>query len=281
MNSLDLNPLSKSEVKDVINKANELAGRYKKTNRIIKEEIFKIIEMNSKTLYYPTKDDDICGAVYKSKKYKISYINTYIPLEKQVFAAAHELYHILYSEVDNNELISSNILDERLPTNKINKEDLKANRFAAEILVHKEVLINEIDIRDIKENSIDIREIIELMDIFLVPYKTIIRRLYEIEYITKEKYINLLNQEDRNEESGIMLWQKRLGLCKRNNQRTNEIKLDKLIDNALKLYDKKQITYEKLEFLLKLANLKPSEFNIYEDKFESPSEEEILKIMEE
>ncbi|PWX63141.1 hypothetical protein CYK85_08625 [Clostridium perfringens] len=119
------------------------------------------------------------------------------------------------------------------------------------------------------------------MDIFLVPYKTIIRRLYEIEYITKEKYINLLNQEDRNEESGIMLWQKRLGLCKRNNQRTNEIKLDKLIDNALKLYDKKQITYEKLEFLLKLANLKPSEFNIYEDKFESPSEEEILKIMEE
>ena len=233
------------------------------------------------TLYYPTKDDDICGAVYKSKKYKISYINTYIPLEKQVFAAAHELYHILYSEVDNNELISSNILDERLPTNKINKEDLKANRFAAEILVPKEVLINEIDIRDIKENSIDIREIIELMDIFLVPYKTIIRRLYEIEYITKEKYINLLNQEDRNEESGIMLWQKRLGLCKRNNQRTNEIKLDKLIDNALKLYDKKQITYEKLEFLLKLANLKPSEFNIYEDKFESPSEEEILKIMEE
>lgn len=281
MNSLDLNPLSKSEVKDVINKANELAGRYKKTNRIIKEEIFKIIEMNSKTLYYPTKDDDICGAVYKSKKYKISYINTYIPLEKQVFAAAHELYHILYSEVDNNELISSNILDERLPTNKINKEDLKANRFAAEILVPKEVLINEIDIRDIKENSIDIREIIELMDIFLVPYKTIIRRLYEIEYITKEKYINLLNQEDRNEESGIMLWQKRLGLCKRNNQRTNEIKLDKLIDNALKLYDKKQITYEKLEFLLKLANLKPSEFNIYEEKFESPSEEEILKIMEE
>ena len=281
MNSLDLNPLSKSEVKDVINKANELAGRYKKTNRIIKEEIFKIIEMNSKTLYYPTKDDDICGAVYKSKKYKISYINTYIPLEKQVFAAAHELYHILYSEVDNNELISSNILDERLPTNKINKEDLKANRFAAEILVPKEVLINEIDIRDIKENSIDIREIIELMDIFLVLYKTIIRRLYEIEYITKEKYINLLNQEDRNEESGIMLWQKRLGLCKRNNQRTNEIKLDKLIDNALKLYDKKQITYEKLEFLLKLANLKPSEFNIYEDKFESPSEEEILKIMEE
>lgn len=281
MNSLALNPLAEYEVKDVINKANELAGRYKKTNRIIKEEIFKILERNSKTLYYPTKDDDICGAVYKSKKYKISYINSYIPLEKQVFAAAHELYHILYSEVSNNEVISSNILDESLPTNKINKEDLKANRFAAEILVPKEVLRNEIDIRDIKENLIDIRDIIELMDIFLVPYKTIIRRLYEIEYITKEKCIDLLKQEDRNEENGIMFWQKRLGLCKRNNERTNEIKLDKLIDNALRLYDKKQITYEKLEYLLKLANLKPSEFNIYEEKIETPSEEEILKIMEE
>ncbi len=281
MNSLALNPLSENEVKDVINKVNELAGRYKKTNRIIKEEIFKILEMNSKTLYYPTKDDDICGAVYKSKKYKISYINTYIPLEKQVFAAAHELYHIFYSDVNNNEIISSNILDESLSINRINKEDLKANRFAAEILVPKEVLRNELDIRDVKENSIDIRDIIELMDIFLVPYKTIIRRLYEVEYINKEKCIELLKQEDRSEENGIMLWQKRLGLCKRNNERTNEIKLDKLIDNALKLYDKNQITYEKLEFLLKLVNLKPSEFNIYEEKFETPSEEEILKIMEE
>lgn len=27
--------------------------------------------MNSKTLYYPTKDDDICGAVYKSKNIKL------------------------------------------------------------------------------------------------------------------------------------------------------------------------------------------------------------------
>ncbi|WP_290441973.1 hypothetical protein [Clostridium gasigenes] len=43
-----------------------------------------------------------------------------------------------------------------------------------------------------------------------------------------------------------MLWQKRLGLCRRNNERTKEVKLDKLVDTALKLYDKHQITYEKI-----------------------------------
>lgn len=86
------------------------------------------------------------------------------------------------------------------------------------------------------------------MDVFLVPYKTLVRRLYEINYISKEQFNKFMEEKDRNEESGIMLWQKRLGLCRRNNERTKEIKLDKLVDSALKLYDKQQITYEKLNY---------------------------------
>jgi len=50
---------------------------------------------------------------------------------------------------------------------------------------------------------------------------------------------------------------------------------------ALNLYDKKQITYEKLNYLLRLFNLNPSEFNIFEQKYEIPLEDEILKSMEE
>lgn len=97
--------------------------------------------------------------------------------------------------------------------------------------------------------------------------RILVRRLYEIDYISLEKCKELFNEEDRKENTGVMLWKKRLGLCKRNNERTNEIKFDKLVDMALKLYEKNQITYEKLEYLLGLAKLTPSEFNIFEEKY--------------
>lgn len=276
-----LNSLSDVEIKEIIDNVNRCLGEYKKSSRVIKEDVFKILEMNCKTLYYPINDDDICGFVYKLKENKIACINSSIPMEKQVFAAAHELYHILYSDIDNGELINSEVLDEKIPVNKISREDLKANKFAAEFLVPEEVFRNELSIRNIKKDTIGLRGIVELMDVFLVPYKTLVRRLYEIDHISLAKCNEFLNEEDREEDKGVMLWQKRLGLCKRNNERTKEIKFDKLVDMSLDLYDKKQITYEKLSYLLGLSNLNPSEFNIFEIKYELPPEDEILRIMEE
>ena len=276
-----LNPLAKAELEEIVNKVNMCLGKYKKANRIIKEDIFKILEMNAKTIYYPIEDDDICGFVYKFKGYKFCYINSYIPLEKQVFAAAHELYHILYDAIEKGELICMEAIDEDVATNQSNREDLKANRFAAEFLVPEEVFRNELSIRGILKDSIDLNGVVELMDVFLVPFKTIVRRLYEIDYISKYRFKEFLAEEDRKENTGIMLLQKRLGLCRRNNDRTKEIKIDKLVDTAIKLYERNEITYEKLVYLLSLSNFKPSDFNIFEEECYVAPEDEILKIMEE
>lgn len=281
INNEFLNPLTSDELVEIIHKVNICLGQYKKSNRIIREDIFKILEMNSKIIYYPIEDDDICGFVYKFKGYKFCYLNSNIPLEKQVFAAAHELYHILYSDIGKGELINSEVIDEKLAVGEIDREDIKANRFAAEFLIPEEVFRNELNIRGINKVSIDLNGVIELMDVFLVPFKTLIRRLYEIDYITKDKFKEFISLEDRKEEQGIMLLQKRLGLCKRNNDRTKEIKLDKLVDTALKLYEKNEITYEKLEYLLELSKFKPSDFNIYEEECYIAPEDEILMIMEE
>ena len=49
---------------------------------------------------------------------------------------------------------------------------------------------------------------------------------------------------------------------------------------SLELYEKKAITFEKLTYLLGLSKLKPDDFNIKEEKLEFPSEDEILKILE-
>lgn len=260
---------------------NSKLGEYKKTNQIIKEDIFKILEMNCKVIYYPIADDEICGFVYSFKNHKFVYINSYIPFEKQIFTAAHELYHIWYSDIKTGELLKSVVLEETINFRDIKAEDIKANRFGAEFLVPKDVLLNELQIRKINKNFIGLREIVELMDIFLVPYKTIVRRLYEIEYLTEDKCIELLKEEDRKENIGVMLWQKRLKLCKRNNERTKEIKLDDMVDMALRLYEKQQITYDKLKYILSLSNCTPEEFNISEEKIILPSEEDILKILEE
>lgn len=276
-----LGALKKEEIEAVQRIVNSKLGEYKKNNQIIKEDIFKILEMNCKVIYYPIEDDEICGFVYSFKNYKFVFINSYIPYEKQIFTAAHELYHIWYSDTKTGELLKSVVLEETISFKDIKTEDLKANRFGAEFLVPKDVLLNELQIRKISKNSVELREIVELMDIFLVPYKTLVRRLYEIEYLTEDKCLELLREEDRKGDAGVILWQKRLKLCKRNNERTKEIKFDDMIDMALRLYEKKHITYDKLKYILSLSNCTPEEFNISEDEIILPSEEDILKILEE
>lgn len=276
-----LGALEKGEIEAVQRIVNSKLGEYKKTNQIIKEDIFKILEMNCKVIYYPIEDDEICGFVYSFKNHKFVYINSYMPYEKQIFTAAHELYHIWYSDTKTGELLKSVVLEETINFRDIKTEDLKANRFGAEFLVPKDVLLNELQIRNISKNLIGLRDIVELMDIFLVPYKTLVRRLYEIDYLAEDKCLEFLKEETRKEDEGVILWQKRLKLCKRNNERTKEIKFGDMIDMVLRLYEKKQITYDKLKYILSLSNCTPDEFNIEEEKNILPSEEDILKILEE
>lgn len=64
-------------------------------------------------------DDDICGFLYNYKKMKFTYINTYLPLEQQIFAAAHELYHIWFSHIKSGRPLYSEVLDENTCNCKI------------------------------------------------------------------------------------------------------------------------------------------------------------------
>lgn len=273
----DLHMLKYNEIKKIREEANKIIGKYKINNRIIGDNIFNIIEMDNKVLYYPIEDDEICGFYSQIDGNNFVYINTHIPLEKQVFAAAHELYHLCTSDQKKEELLKSEMLEEGKMIEKI---EAKANRFAAELLVPKDILINELDLRNIKKEDISLKNIIILMDIFFVPYKTIIRRLYEIEYITEEQCQRFLQIPDRNKNEHVMLWQKRLKLCERHNIRTDKVKLDNFLDLALRSYEKKVITYEKLKNLLSFINYKPEDFNIIKKEENLLTEDEFLSLME-
>ena len=277
--SINLNLLSEVECKGIETEANKRLGEYKKANQIIREEVFYILEKNSTVLFYPIKDNEISAFIVKHGVKHFVMINTELPLEKQLFAAAHELYHLWYTK-ESWEVLKSLILDGQI-NGGVSKEEYKANRFAAELLVPKQLILSELDIRGLKRNVIELKDIIDLMDVFLMPYKTIVRRLHEVEYLNEEQCKEFLLIPDRIESDGVLLWQKRLGLCQRNNEITQKKKFGNLIDTALALYENKQITYEKLKYLLKLVEQTPQEYNIQEPVIDLPSEEEILKFMEE
>jgi Zn-dependent peptidase ImmA (M78 family) len=274
--------LNESEIKEIQDKANQALGRLKKTSQIMREDVFNILETNSKVLYYPYNDDEICAFIVRRRGKFFTFINTQIPLEKQIFAAAHELYHLWYSKVKKWELLHSVIIDNQIEnTGRLNKEEAKANRFAAEFLVPKNLLVNELDARELKRETVEMKDIIGLMDVFLMPYKTIIRRLHEIEFISKKQCDQFLVISDRDENDGVMLWQKRLELCARNNQRTMRKKLGNLVDRSLEAYEQEAITFDKLAYLLSLAQQKPEQYNINARTPILPSEEEVLKMLEE
>ena len=89
---------------------------------------FKESELDAMIIKYSAKSQ---------KKYII--INSDKPLINQIFAAAHEFYHYLYSFIGNSQDSIVCIFS------KNDKEEIKANRFAAEFLLPEEALKDEVN----------------------------------------------------------------------------------------------------------------------------------------
>lgn len=255
-------------------------------NKIIKEDIFKILEKECKVLYFPIEDDEICAFYRKVNGIKFVVINTAIPFEKKVFAAAHELAHVWSIAGDISEVLqSANIQDytdgHYIEQPQRSKIENRANRFAAEFLVEEQLLHKELFERKVLKNNVKIDAIIELMDVFLVPYKTIVMRLYEIGYIGEVDCKALLDIPARGVESPIVRLQHRLELCEKNNEVSKKIKLANFVDVSLKSYEHNLRTFQKLEQLLGFVGKNPRQFGIEEEIEDLLSEEELDVLLSE
>ena len=114
---------------------------------------------------------------------------------KQIFATAHELYHIhCYAEdintntITNGSLLDSQTFDEAAAT----QEDLEANAFAGLLLMPDISLTEQFKIFGLSKENIDVDDVLILMDLFALPYKAVVLRLAESEIITEEKADKLL-----------------------------------------------------------------------------------------
>lgn len=156
------------------------------------------------TIRFPVGDQDFAAFIGRRSDQDVVFINTAIPKGKQHFAAAHELYHAWF---DRDALKSWSTICEIEDGGGSTLREMLANRFAAEFMVPRwgvkmycDSLPQHFDLTD---------TIVLLSDYYEVPFKTIILRLEEEEYITaKEKEEFLLDSavaiyDERRKELGL------------------------------------------------------------------------------
>jgi len=268
------NKLTDSDIKDIVYNVNEKLDECFKRNDIIGSQVFKLLELNSRVLYYPLADDDIWGFIERIEGKLYACINTSIPYEKQIFAAAHELYHIWFDGENVQEVILSSNL-ESVDVSSIELNEQKANRFAAEFLAETNLLEQEMSRYKINKTSISTKEILLLCDVFTLPYKTIAKRMHEIGAIDIDRLSVLLATPTEEIEK----WKTILGI--KTPIKQDYIQLDNLVEKSIELYNKGMITYDKLDYLLGLANLSPDRVGITQIEYKPISDDEIAAILEE
>lgn len=267
--------LNDFEIEEIRDQARERLGMCRKTNDIIGIQIFSILGRYTRVIYYPlgrsapwgftrisgSKDDAALEKPFVA-------INTSIPVDCQVFAAAHELYHIWYEQ--QPDFLPADLLDEQ---NKETREK-KANRFAAEFLIDEIMLRQEIELYKIKK--ITVKSVLQLADLFTVPYQAMTRRLNEIGFIGEDEQKRLLLETD----DSIQRYKKRYGIA--SIEPDSRIAMDNLVELAVNAYEADLITYEKLEYLLGLCRLSPEDIGVMKASGNIfPSDEELDSIMEE
>lgn len=146
----------------------------------------------------------------------------------------------------------------------LQRADSIANRYAAELLVGK---------KQLKERFLDLPEAYNLItkavllsDVFLVPYKTIVKRFIETELIDDESEIQKLFEAD---SETIMSIAKRYECCRRNFEISKETRLGGYVNKALMLYENELSTFKDLQIKLELLQKKPEDYGVYDDSFDA------------
>lgn len=230
----------------------------------LKDEIFDLLEKVGTLIFYPFEEENLWG-IYISKNEKHYFIiNSSISLEKQIFAGAHELAHSLDMAIVKFEIVTADIMTEYVNHKdfgeELEKADAIANRFAAELLVGRKQLQGKFV--ELPDSYDYLTKAVLLSDIFLVPYKTIIKRFIEVEILKDNDIIAELLEV---KVETIKLICDRYECCRRNFEISNEKKLGGYVNKALILYEEELSTFEELKSRLELLKKVPEDYEIFDD----------------
>ncbi|MDE7184281.1 MAG: ImmA/IrrE family metallo-endopeptidase [Lachnospiraceae bacterium] len=191
-----------AKINECVTSFNALYNR----NNIIQDDIFNVLEnyaarndMPFDLLRYPVADDELCACTFIRQGHMFVMVNSALPLSKQIFAVAHELYHIYcYLEESNSVLLQSgSILESAVIDNEAKElEDMEANAFAALLLAPRERIEEQADVYNLSFKDISVQVVLKIMDIFAIPYKAAVLRLFEEEKIDIKTAKKLLKEKE-------------------------------------------------------------------------------------
>lgn len=208
MNPVKLNEVQIDEIRKLAKEKRRFLGFVGETP--IANDIFTILDkLGIMLLEYPIEAEGdkpafSAAIMYSEKGDKaLTFIglNTADYYDKQIFAVAHELYH--YYTKSGSHL-------SRLEDAEHSLVEAKANRFAAEFLLPKSEL-ESIILKEFKKSSlIDVlyktlmRFVARLHCTWWLPYRSLVKRLYEIGSISTSQYEKLysVNERDSDGEYG-------------------------------------------------------------------------------
>lgn len=215
----------------------------------------------------------LCSEV-NNKKLTFIGLNTADYLDRQIFAIAHELYHYFTKS-------GSHIT--RIEENTNNLVEAKANRFAAEFLL-PEAVLESIVLDDFRKKSLAdvsqrtlLRFIARLHCTWWLPYRSLVKRLYEIDAISLTQYSELYAIDERNPEGefGRICQGFNKDVFLKLNTPTNNIGTSPgAIEIILRNYEDDLIDEEKLIEILGLFRRTPDEFG-YEIKIAQEDMDEL------
>ena len=157
-------------------------------NPILREDIFDLLSRECTVIYFPLENEENDGfhvqMPVNGEKQHFVYINTEKPLQKQIYAAAHELGHIW---TDNGRNIGITPVSPE-------EDDALMNRFAAELLMPEEVFgaLAGKKLEELKSGPGKIsvenffRVVAYLMDEFFVPFQAVVRRFGEVGILDRQ-----------------------------------------------------------------------------------------------
>lgn len=174
---------------------------------IVRDSIFDVIKNYVKSknheiklLKFPIDDSELWAFTCLKNGIIFVTINTALPFNNQIFAAAHELYHIYkYLEDSKDEYIEKGSILTRKDFDEedISDEDREANAFAALILAPREQIEKQVKITGREFTDSDLQDLIHFMNYFAMPYKAMVLKLFECGRYNKEQADLLMQSENR------------------------------------------------------------------------------------
>ena len=172
---------------------------------IIRDSIFGIVanyarkrELPVEVLRYPFKDKELWAFTFVKNRTLFLSVNAELEMCKQIFAVAHELYHIhCYAEdIDPDTIARGSLLDSKTADDMaVSQEDMEANAFAGLLLMPDSILDEQLKLYGITGGTINVDDVLTLMELFALPYKAVVLRLVENHNITEAKARELLGAD--------------------------------------------------------------------------------------